>query len=182
MPCTVRLPFHASVGDEVLSFEDDLPCPSCLSLSSKNIPLFTYKVLLLLEFWIERPNSRCRAALSFTPPYPAFTPGDFPVVQKAAQKALHLAQKAYFIEPTSETVQRDAAFAQAAVLRWPDGSAHGEARDNAEKEYSRALQVYGKLENTSSSALVLVLQILAYLLVLDCLRASHTMLQSGTEA
>ena len=80
------------------------------------------------------------------PLYPAFAPDNFETVQTASRKASELAEKALQEDPESATAKRDAAFARAAVLRWPDRSAYGAKRDEAEKKYSRALQTYGEAQ------------------------------------
>lgn len=86
----------------------------------------------------------CRAVLPVRPDYPAFAPDNFQTVRSLSQKAFDLAQKALAAEPESSVAKRDAAFAHAAVLRWPEGSAFGERRDAAELQYSAALQKFGE--------------------------------------
>jgi hypothetical protein len=82
--------------------------------------------------------------LAERPLYPAFAPDDFPEVQSAASLALHHAQQAASKDPESAISKRDLAFAEAAVLRWPQGSEYGPARDAAEKAYSAAFRKFGE--------------------------------------
>ena len=77
--------------------------------------------------------------------YPAFTPEQFGTVQSASKRALALARQAASQGANDRTLARDLAFAEAASLRWPDGSQSGAARDQAEKRYSLELQQYGEL-------------------------------------
>jgi len=60
-----------------------------------------------------------RAVLPERPLYPAFAPDNFADVYSAATLALHYAQEAASRDPDSATARRDLAFAEAAVLRWP---------------------------------------------------------------
>lgn len=86
-----------------------------------------------------------RAVVAERPMYPAFAPDNFNTVQAASKTALRLAKQASMENPASRTARRDLAFAEAAVARWPDGSALGKARDSAEKTYSAAMQQFGRL-------------------------------------
>ena len=116
---------------------------------------------------------QCRAVLPERPLYPAFAPDNFETVQTASRKASELAQQALKADGESAIARRDAAFAKAAVLRWPDESAFGPKRDEAEKLYSHALQEFGR---RVSSSLVLhsrQLNIFAdWLVIVTCQRQS----------
>lgn len=95
-----------------------------------------------------------RAVLPERPLYPAFAPDNFADVYSAATLALHYAQEAASRDPDSATARRDLAFAEAAVLRWPQGSEYGPARDAAEKAYSAAMGKFGE-ENGDPAALAI---------------------------
>ena len=81
--------------------------------------------------------------LAKRPLYPAFAPDNFPSVRAAALEALQLAERAVAAHPESAAAARDLAYAKAAVVRWPEGSALGAERDAAEVAYSDALKAYG---------------------------------------
>jgi hypothetical protein len=85
-----------------------------------------------------------RAVLPERPLYPAFAPDNFADVHSAATLALQYGRQAASRDPDSATAKRDLAFAEAAVLRWPQGSEYGPARDAAEKAYSAAMRKFGE--------------------------------------
>ena len=77
-------------------------------------------------------------------PYPAFTPEQFALVQRAAEKAVSLAENSTAAGSENPELLRDRELAQAASLRWPAGSQDGPARDQAEARYAAALIKFGR--------------------------------------
>ncbi|GAB4824072.1 hypothetical protein N2152v2_011118 [Parachlorella kessleri] len=75
---------------------------------------------------------------------PVFGPVQFQVAQRAAQRAQELAQEAVLQDPNSSTAKQELGFANAALLRYAEGSERGHARHAAERAYGEAMQHLGE--------------------------------------
>lgn len=77
--------------------------------------------------------------------FPSFGPEDFPKCYEYAQKALLLAKQALEANPDSPEAQRDLVYAEAAAIRFREGSERNPERYNAEVAYGHALRDAGVL-------------------------------------
>jgi hypothetical protein len=75
--------------------------------------------------------------------FPSFGPQDFEPCFEHARYALYLAEKAVKEQPDSPQAQRDLAYAQAAAIRFREGSAQHPARYQAEMDYGHSLRDSG---------------------------------------
>lgn len=83
--------------------------------------------------------------------FPSFGPEDFPKCHEHAQRALLLAKLALEANPDSPEAQRDLIYAEAAAIRFRDGSERNPERYNAEVAYGHALRDAGVLGIVAST-------------------------------